>query len=104
MTRPGASPRHAMDYPTIADGLWIIWASNGKPWPDANRRLSYLGKRRDVMRDYALFCDRDGDAETFPTEAEARAFLAKHNAKRPAPYHGVNVSTVADMKAACGFA
>lgn len=98
-----SDPKHAIDYPSLEDRLFVIWSSNGIKWPDARRELHYLSATRtDIMKGYALFTSEADGAKTFDTEADAQKWLAENNDKRPHPYV-VTVSTVATMKVACGF-
>lgn len=99
----GRGARDALDYPRLDDALFILWASNGVKWPAAGRQTSFLThKRREPMKGAALFSPYSENAATFQTEEEARAFLADNEAKRGFAY-GVTVSTVAEMKTACGY-
>lgn len=98
------SPRQALDYPKLDDDLFIIWTGNDHLWPDARRETHYLTDRRDAMRGYALFSPSAGQALTFESEEAAQGFLAEMSARRPAPYHNVNVTTVGEMKVARGYA
>lgn len=97
------SPRQAVDYPNLPDHLFICWRGNGRKWPDAGRQNSFLSATKtNALFGCALFTAIAEDAATFNTESEAKAWLADHEAKRPHPY-GVTISTVAQMKAACGY-
>lgn len=97
------NPRSALDFPNLDDALFIIWHANEHKWPDARRRVSYLTDRRtDALRGYALFTGAASEAKTFKSEAEARAWLVTQDALRGRPCD-VTVSTVSDMKDACGY-
>lgn len=101
-------PRKALDYPDLPDSLFVLWYSNGYKWPDARRSVGYLtAKKRGIMTGAALFSIFWNEAETFETEAAAREFLEENNRLRASqggqPYHGIEVSTVAEMKRRCGY-
>jgi hypothetical protein len=99
-----SDPRRALDYPRLPDDKWVIWYARGGKWPAADRETHFLTDlKRDAMRGYALFNPFASYAETFDTEAEARAWLAEQQAKRPSPY-GAEVTTVAEMKIQRGYA
>ena len=104
MTRT-PDPKRAYDYPTPPDDVWLIWWSNDRKWPDARRSTRYLSHRQqDAMYGYALLSSNSGDAATFVTEAAARDWLSGEEAKRGRAYHDVQVTTVADLKIARGYA
>jgi hypothetical protein len=98
-----SDPINALDYPaSLDDSKWVLWASSGK-WPDADRRLAYLGKKqKDAMRGFYLLTMFQRDAQRFDTEAEARAFLAEQDALRTQPWQ-LNCTTVAALKLHCGY-
>lgn len=103
MTRV-SNPKQALDYPQIHDDLWVIWWSNGKPWPDASRELKYLSQYQcETMQGWALFTLHWQDANTFTTQGDARRWLADQQALRPTPYGDLNVTTVAELKRRCGY-
>ena len=95
--------RRAMDYPKMDDDLFVIWSGNEHLWPDARRETHFLTDKRDVMRGYALFSPIPERALTFYSAEAAQNFLDDMNALRPAPYHSVQVTTVAEMKVARGY-
>ena len=104
MTTP-PNPTRAYDYPSPPDDVWLIWGSNDRKWPDARRSTRYLSHRQqDAMKGYALMTINSAEAATFATEAEARKWLSGEEAKRGRPYHDVQVTTVADLKIARGYA
>lgn len=98
------NPRDALDYPRISDDFYIIWSGNEHLWPDARRETHYLTDKRDIMRGYALFSPLVERARVFTTYEDAEQFLAEMSALRPAPYGNVEITTVAELKLARGYA
>lgn len=101
MTR---DPKTAIDYPALADDLFVIWHGNDKLWPDAERQTHYLSAQKtDIMRGYALFTSDWQEAKTFADKSTAAAWLAENEEKRRHPYGRLQITTVADLKHARGY-
>lgn len=98
------SPRQALDYPRLDDDLFIIWDTNGIKWPDPAREVSYLSKgRTEPISGAALFTISYQDAKTFTSASDARNWMVENERLRGREYAGVIVSTVREMKIACGY-
>lgn len=94
----------AHDDPRDLDAsLWVAWVWNDVRWPSGSRSVGYLGPRRDVKTNHALFTYWHGSATTFKSEAGARKFIAEHEAKRGAPYAGIRVTTLATLREIVGY-
>jgi len=102
MTEAPRRPENALDYPHLADELWIIWYGNVHKWPDARRETHYL--RTTSRRPYALFTIFAEDAKTFTDAETARLWLAEQEKARGFPYGTLEITTVAEMKRARGYA
>lgn len=88
-----------LDWPRLPDDTIVIWWWNQIEWPHGAREVKYLtDKKRDAMRDYALFSISYGDAKVFETEEQANAFLKENEEKRPHPYGDLNITTVAELR------
>lgn len=101
-----ADPINALDYPgLLPDGTFVIWTSSpGARWPDAGRWLRYISKSKtDVMKGFHILTHDQRDALRFPSYEAGTLFLKEQNKKRPQPWHGLRVTTVAEMKVSFGF-
>lgn len=95
------NPKAAMDYPTLADDLWVIWYNNGGDavWPSGRRSVWYMSETRtDSLRGWALMTSDYNDAATFATLDDVQAFLWEQEGKRRTPYVGIEITIVAEIK------
>ena len=95
------NPKAALDYPALADELWVIWYNHGGDaiWPSGARAVLYMSKTRtDAMRGWALMTSDYNDAITFDTAEAADAHIVAQTLLRNTPYHSIKVTTVREIK------
>lgn len=95
------NPKDALDYPALADDLWVIWYNRGGEavWPSGARSVWYMSKNwTDSLRGWALMAPSYVDDITFATLDEALAFRDKQEVKRMVPYGNIEITTVAEIK------